>query len=150
MLRSLPPALLLLLAAALPATSEDPAANVAARERDWAAALVSKDMATLDALLHPDFRLVPLYGAEPMSRPEYLIHQEEAPEWRFTSMTPVAIRAEHRDGVVVATVLMQVGWPDGVSMPPGFRFTDIWVPMDGGWRVLVRYSELRDAASAPL
>lgn len=134
------------------AAQESPADIVAALERDWAAAVVSKDLARLDALLHPDFRLVSRYAPElgTVSKPEYLIRQEEAPEWAFAAMTPIAIRVELEGGVAVATVLMQVGWPAGVEMPADFRFTDVWVPEGGGWRCVVRYSDIRRSATGRL
>jgi hypothetical protein len=103
----------------------------------------------LDALLHPDFRLVSRYAPHlgPVSKAEYLIRQEEAPEWAFEAMIPIAIRVELEGGVAVATVLMQVGWPEGVDMPADFRFTDVWVPEGGGWRCVVRYSDVREGAA---
>jgi ketosteroid isomerase-like protein len=143
---------LALAAAAGPAASEDPVAAVTALERDWAAAVVSKDLATLDALLHPDFRLVTAYapGAGAVSKPIYLLRQEEAPEWAFTSMTPIAIIVDVRDGMALATVHMQVGWPDGVAMPPDFRFTDVWVRVDGAWQAISRFAQVRRATTDSL
>ena len=142
-------ALTLALAAAQAAGQESPADTVAGLERDWAEAAVSKDLARLDALLHPDFRLVSRYAPHlgAISKAEYLIRQEEAPEWAFEAMTPIAIRVELEGGVAVATVLMQVGWPEGVDMPADFRFTDVWVPEGGGWRCVVRYSDIREGAA---
>jgi ketosteroid isomerase-like protein len=135
--------------AAHAAAQESPADVVAGHERDWAAAVVSKDLARLDALLHPEFRLVSRYAPElgTVSKPEYLIRQEEAPEWAFDAMTPIAIKVELDGGVAVATVLMQVGWPEGVDMSADFRFTDVWVPEGGGWRCVVRYSDVRKGAA---
>jgi ketosteroid isomerase-like protein len=129
-------ALTLAATAAHAAAQESPADVVAGHERDWAAAVVSKDLARLYA---PELGTV--------SKPEYLIRQEEAPEWAFDAMTPIAIKVELDGGVAVATVLMQVGWPEGVDMSADFRFTDVWVPEGGGWRCVVRYSDVRKGAA---
>jgi hypothetical protein len=138
--------LLLLGAISFPtvAAAQDPAALVAGREQDWATASVSKNATVLADLLHQDFRLVPLYALElgTVPKDDYLALHEGAPEWRFTSMTPQSIKVEMHEGVAVATVEMQVGWPAEIDMPPGFRFTDLWVESGGIWRVLVRYSEI--------
>jgi hypothetical protein len=100
-------------------------------------------------LLRPDFRLVSRYAPDlgAVSKAEYLIRHEEAPEWAFEAMTPIAIRVELDGGVAVATVLMQVGWPEGVDMPADFRFTDVWLPEGGAWRCVVRYSDIREGAA---
>jgi hypothetical protein len=140
--------------AATPATALAQAADaaIAALERDWAAALVDKDLARLDALLHPSFRLVTVgpSGATITSRPEYLIRQEEAPEWAFTGMTPIAIDVDIRADVAVAGVFMRVGWPADVLAPPDWQFTDVWVATPDGWQVIGRYSQPRTVRNEDL
>lgn len=133
------------LACAGPAIAEDAAAAIEARERAWAAALVSKDLGQLASLLHPEFRLVTLYAPEnfPAPRKEYLALQTSDPHWAFRAMTPVAVEVERHGEIAVATVEMEVTWPAGVTNPTDYRFTDVWVLQEGDWRVIDRLSELR-------
>ena len=49
-------------------------------------------------------------------------------------MTPVDIDVELRGEIALATVLMEVGWPDA-ARAGAFRFTDVWVRDAAGWRV---------------
>lgn len=143
---------LALAAAPAPALPQATEAGLAALEHDWAAAAVDKDLGRLDSLLHPSFRLVTVLpsGVTVTSKPEYLIRQEEAPEWAFTAMTPVAIEVDRRAEVAVVGVFMQVGWPAGVPAPPDWQFTDVWIATGGGWRVIARYSQPRAARSEDL
>jgi ketosteroid isomerase-like protein len=134
-----------MLACAAPAVAEDAATVVEARERAWAAALVSKDLGQLASLLHPEFRLVTLYAPEnsPVHRAEYLALQKGDPHWAFRGMTPIAVEVELRGEIAVATVEMDVTWPAGVPNPTDYRFTDVWALQGGEWRVIDRLSERR-------
>ena len=151
MLRSMLRLALIFIVTAPAARAADPSGEVAVRERAWAAAAVSKELETLAALLHPDFRLVLLYRPGPgIDRTMYLAMQAHDPFWAFRAMTPTAIDVETHGAIAIARVDMSVGWPDGVSMPSKFVFTDIWVRMDGHWLVVTRLSQLGEDAGEPL
>lgn len=122
----------LLLAAALacagPAVAEDAAVAIEARERAWAAALVSgSGPARKPAApgIPPGHALCA--GELPSPRKEYLALQTSDPHWAFRAMTPVAVEVERHGEIAVATVEMEVTWPAGVRNPTDYRFTDVWV-----------------------
>lgn len=109
-------------------------------ERAWRDALLAKDEAALQRLLHADFQLVGIRstGVSAFSRPVW-----------FETLGRMTIRALDvevtdltvLDGLAIATV--QGSWTlelDGRPIDERFLLTDVWVRGGEGWQVVRRHS----------
>jgi ketosteroid isomerase-like protein len=128
----------------------EPAKAITAQEEAWAAALLADDLATVDALMHRDFRLVRTYGdAPPITKDMYL--GMEGMSASSAEVTSVRI-AEHAGPVVVARVTWSLDWQqEGVGkLPPHFDMIDTWVKADdGSWKILSRISQIAPGPYRP-
>jgi ketosteroid isomerase-like protein len=132
-----------------PSTTQDSAeaqaaAAVTAREQAWADALVANDLATVDEIMHPAFRLVRTYADGVIDKQTYL----EAPGMSAScvDITSSDIRIVAGD-VAVAQLTMTLDWQQAGRgpLPPHFVLTDTWWRDEQGvWRVLSRVSQLAD------
>ncbi len=127
------------------AMAGDAAADaVMAQEEAWAEALLDNDMAAVDALMHPDFRLIRAYSDQPpIDKASYL-----GMEGMSASAVEVTSgRVDISGRVAVASVTWSLDWAqEGVgALPPHFTLTDVWIKGDEGtWRILSRVSQLAD------
>lgn len=162
------PVVLTLFAPALPllaACSGTHHAAVIDREVELITAMQRKDMATLESVMAPDFRLT----LEEI--PPFALTIDEGnpapglPGWRWRanlgSMTFGQIEIAGVDAISIADDLIAVNmtmtldeWvSDGPAGPEDisgiYDLTDVWVNRDGEWRVISRYSRPRPDAQRP-
>lgn len=128
-------------------TAESPdtaAAPIMAQEEAWAEALLAADMEAIDALMHPNFRLIRSYGeAAPIDKATYL----GMPGMSASAIEITSAEVEISNRVAVAQLSMTLDWQqEGVGkLPPHFDLTDVWLQADDGtWRILSRVSQLTD------
>lgn len=119
---------------------------IMAQQEIWADALVANDMATVDALMHPDFRLVRAYGdGAPIDKASYLgMEGMSADSAEITSAEVVDVNGN----VAVMRLTMSLDWQqEGYGpLPPHFKMTDTWMENeDGVWQILSRVSLLDDS-----
>ncbi len=123
----------------------DVADAIKAQEAHWAASLLRGDLDAVDALMHPNFRLVRAYSDGPaISKADYL--GMEGMSANAADVTSVAI-VEKAGPIVVARVTWTMDWSqEGYGkLPPHFDMIDTWVKGDdGAYRILSRVSQLAD------
>jgi len=122
---------------ATPGWSLDPLAEVEARERQWAQALLTGDLEAFDDLLHAEFRLVRLYVDQPpISKAAYI-----AMEGIIVDRADYDILSSSvRDDMVSITLEFDIDWRmEGRGPLPGRTIcSDIWVPVAQSWKILQR------------
>ncbi len=120
--------------------STDP---VMAQETAWTEALLANDMDAVDALMHPNFRLIRAYaeGAPAIDKAAYI----GTPGMSANSIEITSVDIEIIEKVAIAKLAMTLDWQrEGVGkLPPHFDLTDTWLlGEDGTWRILSRVSQL--------
>ncbi len=120
--------------------------TIVMQEKAWVAALLTGNMDVVDAMMHPEFRLVRAYSdAAPIDKASYLgMTGMSASSGEVTSA-----QIDVTDNVAVAQVTWSLDWQrEGVGkLPPHFNLTDIWLREgDGKWRIISRVSQV---ASSP-
>lgn len=118
------------------------------QEQAWADALLASDLETIDAIMHPAFRLVRTYSEDAViDKAAYLAMQGMS----ANAVEITSSQVDIHDGVAVVHVTMEIDWSqEGVGkLPPSFALTDIWrKDQNGTWRVLSRVSQLAGAPSS--
>ncbi len=135
------------------------------REIEWASAMQRKDIAALEGLMAPDFRLT-LEEIPPFA----MTIDEGNPSpglagWRWRQnlagmsfgrieMASVDVKPISGDIVAVNMRMTLEEWtadgPGGADDLSGvYDLTDIWVDRDGTWRVISRYSRPLEGAPRP-
>ena len=118
---------------------------IKAQEARWAASLLKGDLDAVDALMHPNFRLVRAYSDGPaISKADYL--GMKGMSANAAEVTSVSI-VEQAGPIVVARVTWTMDWSqEGVGkLPPHFDLLDTWIRgEDGAYRILSRISQLTD------
>ena len=116
----------------------DDGAGIAAADETFFAALLSADMAALEAVLADDFVIVDVMSGWVTGREEFLAAIGSgmlrfAEVTRFPAEQPV--RRRDKAGVVVGRtrMVMRVG-PDEVTA--NSRYTHVFVKDDGSWRLM--------------
>jgi hypothetical protein len=104
------------------------------------AALVSKDIATLSALLHPDFLYVNASGTV-LTREEYLDNYVRSPDVRWASQTIEQHQVVCGVNVAVVTCLVHdVAHFSGEDVDHAFRSTLTWIKVDEDWQCLAGHT----------
>ena len=122
---------------------------IEALEGEWSAALCSKDVDRLRALVHPDFVLIGMRSTGPfmMHRDEWL----EAIQRREVDTIEVEVRdATVLEQVMVGTV--QARWRVKYLnriIEDCVLLTDVWVFDEGRWRAIRRHSTPAPAGDCP-
>jgi hypothetical protein len=114
----------------------------AARRRS--AALVSKDVDVLVALLHPDFLYVNASGAV-LTREEYLDNYVRSPDVRWASQEIEQPRIVSYGTVAVLTCLVHdVAVFLGQDLDRRFRSTLTWIKVGEDWQCLAGHTSSLD------
>ena len=109
-------------------------------EIDFSKAIVEKDMARLEALLAPEYRLVGVRstGTSDMPRDAWFAGLGRMV---FSRFEPTVSSVEVFGDTALATV--EGSWAlefDGRQIDESFYVTDVWVRRDGQWRIVRRHS----------
>ncbi|NRA57627.1 MAG: nuclear transport factor 2 family protein [Phycisphaerales bacterium] len=146
-------------------TSMETARTVIDREVELASAMQRKDIAALEGLMAPDFRLTL------QEIPPFAMTIDEGnpspglPGWRWRQnltgmsfgrieLASVDVKPISGDMVAINMRMTLEEWtadgPGGADDLSGvYELTDIWVNRDGTWRVISRYSRPLDGAARP-
>jgi ketosteroid isomerase-like protein len=128
----------------------DVAAEIADLERRFGEAVLTKDVASLQTLLAPEFKLVGVRstGAADMPRAAWFAALDRM---TFSRFEPRVSSVEVFGNMALATV--EGGWTlefDGRRIDEDFYVTDVWVRRDGAWRIVRRHSSpYQPAAVSP-
>lgn len=117
------------------------AEEILSQEKAWAGALLEYDLATVDSIMHRDFRLKGFIGdQQPVSKEMYL--GMKGMSATLIEVTSVII-VEEMGPIAVARVTWTLDWArNGVKLPPHFDMIDTWMKReDGTWQVLSRISQ---------
>jgi len=117
-----------------------PADTVLAAAQRRSAALVNKDVAALQLLLHPDFVYVNASG-HVLDRDQYLDLYVRPPEVRWTRQTLESPQVVQVGSVAVLTCLVHdVARYHDDHLDETFRSTLTWVHTVDGWRCLAGHT----------
>jgi ketosteroid isomerase-like protein len=132
-------------------SSETLAACTALREAEdrWLKALLARDTAAADDILHPDYRLIIGIEGQPlrvMSRQQWLAL---LPDYRITghSITDRRVSLYGDTAVVVMLWSQTATAPGDRDISGNFFLTDIWQNTPDGWRVIERHSSRQEKAA---
>jgi ketosteroid isomerase-like protein len=118
--------------------SEDVEAVIAQLERDWAAAIVAKDVAALERLLADDFggtsangqRYTKTEAIEDVKTGKYLAESID--------LGGIAVRA-FGDTAVVTFDQTEKSKFQGEECSGQYNFTDVWIKRNGEWRAVASH-----------
>jgi ketosteroid isomerase-like protein len=132
-------------------SSEMLAACTALREAEdrWLKALLARDTAAADDILHPDYRLIIGIEGQPlrvMPRQQWLAL---LPDYRITghSITDRRVSLYGDTAVVVMLWSQTATAPGDRDISGNFLLTDIWQNTPDGWRVIERHSSRQEKAA---
>jgi ketosteroid isomerase-like protein len=132
-------------------SSETLAACTALREAEdrWLKALLARDTAAADDILHPDYRLIIGIEGQPlrvMPRQQWLAL---LPDYRITghSITDRRLSLYGDTAVVVMLWSQTATAPGDRDISGNFLLTDIWQNTPDGWRVIERHSSRQEKAA---
>ena len=132
-------------------SSETLAACTALREAEgrWLKALLARDTAAADDMLHPDYRLIIGIEGQPlrvMPRQQWLAL---LPDYRITghSITDRRVSLYGNTAVVVMLRSQTATAPGDRDISGNFLLTDIWQNTPDGWRVIERHSSRQEKAA---
>ncbi|MDB5492806.1 MAG: SnoaL 3 multi-domain protein [Phenylobacterium sp.] len=124
--------------------------EIEALEHRFAEVILAKDMAQLETLLAPEYRLVGVRstGTSDMPRDAWLAALPGMVFHRFElSVASVEVFGD------TALAAVQGSWAldfNGRRIDESFYVTDIWVRREGGWRIVRRHSSpYQPAAGSP-
>ena len=109
-------------------------------EQAWRQALLDKDVAVLERLLHPDFQLVGIRSTGVAAFPRRTWF-ETLQRMTIAALDVTVTDLTALDGVAVATV--EGSWTldmDGRPIDERFLLTDVWVRTGDAWQVVRRHS----------
>ena len=115
--------------------------QIAALEEDWIKAVVARDAAAFDRLLHPTFTYTE--DGKLYSRAQLISDVQS------TADTVTSGRNEDMDVRVTGNVGIVTGWlvlvgrGGGKAFERRYRYTDTWVKEDGRWRVIAAQDYLQ-------
>ena len=123
---------------AAPADDEDTEAAIAQLERDWAAAIVKKDAATLDRLLADEFAGVSptahYYNRETaiedLTRGTYVVESMELDEVSVNTYGSFAVAFASQE---------ETSRYAGVDTSGHYHYTNVWVLRDGRWQAIASH-----------
>jgi len=111
-----------------------------ARERELQSAVATRDVATLDRLLGPEFTLTTgRPGNEVRGRAEYLeitASRYVVDEFRFDELEVIELAP---GAAVVRSRYVQRGSMDGADRSQPFLMTDVWAHRPTGWQLVTRH-----------
>ena len=126
-----------------PASTEDVAATITQLERDWVAAIVKKDTATLDRLIADDF-----VGTSPTAHTytkTIAINDLKAGTYVVDKMDLDEVTVNVYGTTAVSFVSQQEkSRYAGVDSSGHYHFTDVWVKKDGRWQVVASHGTRYD------
>ncbi len=129
--------------AAAPAPAEDVSAVITQLERDWVAAIVKKDTATIDRLLAPEFN-----GTSPTAHTfpkEAAIQDLTNGAYVVDSMTLDEISVNpYGDTAVAFTSQEEKSHYAKQDTSGHYHWTDVWVKKDGRWQVVAAHGTRYD------
>ena len=134
--------------ASVAAPTEDVEATITQLERDWVAAIMKKDTATIDRLLAEEFN-----GTSPTA---HLYPKSSAIEdltkgiFVADSMVLDEISVTvYGDTAVAFTSQQEKSRYDGRDTSGHYHYTDVWVKKDGQWRVVASHGSRFDKGHQP-
>ena len=112
-------------------------------EQLWADSLLARDLETVGDLMHPEFRLMRIYGTDiyggqkPISKEDYLGMTGMSAS--MIELKPLSVT--YYDDVATVVLDYRIDWsgPQG-PLPPRFYIVDTWVRTEDGWKILQRLS----------
>ena len=130
-------------APAVAAPAEDVEATIIQLEKDWVAAIVSKDTATLERILAPGFvgtsstaHTFSMEAAiEDIKKNSYVVDKMDLDE--------VSVNI-YGDTAVSFTSQEEKSKYDGKDTSGHYHFTDTWVKKDGAWQVVASHGTRYD------
>ena len=129
--------------AAAPQPTENVEAVITQLERDWVAAIVKKDTATLDRLLAQEFN-----GTSPTTHTyprETAIGDIKSGRYVVDSMDLDEISVNSYGTTAVAfTSQEEKSRYDGKNTSGHYHFTDVWVKKDGQWQAVASHGTRYD------
>jgi len=123
------------------ACAQDAKREITRLEDGWIKAVIARDSAAFERLLHPDFRYTEddrVYGRA------QLIHETVTSTDTTTDgrNEDLAVRV-HGDVAIATGWLVLIGRSDGKPFERRYRYTDTWVRSAGRWRVLAAQDYLK-------
>ena len=123
--------------------AEDVEAVITRLERDWAAAIVTKDLATLDRLLADDFNetsptaytLPKSQAIEDLKSGNYTVKKMDLDEISVNVYGDTAVSFTSQD---------EKSTYAGKDTSGHYHFTDVWVKKDGRWQVVASHGSRFD------
>ncbi len=123
---------------ATPSSTEDVEGTITRLERDWAAAIVSKDLAVLDRLLADDFN-----GTSPTAHTfpkSTAIGELKSGKYAVDSMDLDEISVNVYGNTAVSfTSQEEKSTYAGKDTSGHYHFTDVWIKKDGRWQVVASH-----------
>ena len=124
------------------APPEDVAATITQLEKDWVAAIVKKDVATIDALLASDFN-----GTSPTGTTfpkTEAIEELKIGTYAVESMTMDEVTVNiyvnvYGNTAVSFTSQQEKSKLNGKDISGHYHFTNVWVKKDGKWQVVASH-----------
>jgi hypothetical protein len=134
-------------AAAASAAAQDVEATIAQLERDWVAAIVKKDTATLDRLLASEFA-----GTSPTAHTytksdaigdikdsKYVVDKMDLDEVSVNVYGTTAVSFTSQE---------ETSTYEGKDTSGHYHFTDVWVKKDGNWQAVASHGTRYDEPAA--
>ena len=123
--------------------------SVLAAEDQWLHAVLQRDVAAAEQILHPDYVLIVGIEGQPLrvhTRAQWL---EMLPHYRISahSITDRQVRLYGDVAVVTLLWTQTAQTPGSRDISGNFLLTDIWTFADGVWRVTERHSSRQEKGS---
>jgi ketosteroid isomerase-like protein len=123
--------------------------QVIALERQWAHAMATGDLETLDAMVTRDFNLAIAAQGMPLQTTQREHWLSVMPAYKIHEMTLDDIHANIYGDIAVVTLLWtQKASVQGKDRSGTFFITDIWRKTDDGWKIAERHSSRPEPATA--
>ena len=111
-------------------------------EKEWMAAMQSRDMDRLEELVAEGFRFTAIHlNPEPMTREQWMGAAREG--YTIVSFAYESMDIDiFGDTAICHSRYSQVASYHHTSLSNAFRLTDVWSRIDGEWQVVARHSSI--------
>ena len=122
--------------------SSTPASQVLALEKKWNEVYKRGDIAVMDSLLTDDF-IITVEDGSTFSKPGYIAQNgNSSVHVEISEMSDLHVRMHGNTGVVTGAYY-EKGTEKGKSYEYRDRLTDVWMNVDGRWRLIASHYSLR-------
>jgi ketosteroid isomerase-like protein len=118
------------------------ASKILALENKWNTAYKRSDITAMDSLLADDF-IITVEDGSTFSKPGYIAHNGNSTlHVEISDMSDLKVRM-HGNTAVVTGAYHEKGTEKGKAYEYHDRFTDVWMNIQGTWKVIVSHYSLR-------